>query len=254
VYVEPFAGGAGAALKLLTDEYVDEIVLNDLNPGIAAFWRAVFDETDALAKMVETSEVTIDQWHIQKRVYEAVDHKATDLELGYATFFMNRTNRSGILGARPIGGLRQTGRWKMDARFNRSNLAARIRYLGRYRNRVHVMQEDGVSSTSAFLGPDALVYADPPYVVRGSGLYLDSMSWADHERLASLLVGSTGRWLVTYGARDDVEQLYPAQRRARFSLAHTAARPRTGFELAFFSDRLLVDELDGLGKRAEFIS
>lgn len=254
VYVEPFAGGAGAAMRLLYDEYVCEVVLNDLDAGIAAFWRSVFAHTEDLAKLIETADVSIDAWHQQHDVYKLRSAKPDDLELGFATFFLNRTNRSGILNARPIGGLGQTGVWKIDARFNRSALATRVRTLGRYRSRVTVAEEDGVDLVSRYLDKRHFVYADPPYLVRGSDLYLNTLTWGDHQRLARVLSRSRGRWMVTYDHDARVRDLYPKHRRAEFALAHTAARPHVGREYAVFADRVQIHSLDGLGHDAAFAS
>lgn len=253
VYVEPFAGGAGAALRLLLDEYVDHVVLNDLDPGIAAFWRAVFHQTDDLVGLIEGADVSMDAWHASRAVYKARGTDADDLALGYATFFLNRTNRSGILTARPIGGLDQTGPWKIDARFNRPGLARRVRTLGNYRNRVTLTEEDGVDLVRRMRGPRQFIYADPPYLVRGSDLYLNTLAWRDHQRMARLLSGSAARWMVTYDEDERVHELYPNQRRAVFSIAHTAARPHVGRELAVFGDAVAVPKLSGLGKQAAFV-
>lgn len=252
-YVEPFAGGAGAAVRLLYDEYVDGIVLNDLDRGVAAFWRAVFQRTAELASLIEGAEVSVRAWEDHRRVYEARGTSKDDLELGFSTFFLNRTNRSGILNARPIGGLQQTGSWKIDARFNRRQLAWRVRQLGHYRNRVTVLEEDGLAVIERYTGPRVFVYADPPYLVRGSDLYLDTLTWPDHQRLASLLDNSAARWMVTYDNDWRVHELYPAQRRAVFSIAHTAAKPHVGQELAVFADAVEVTALTGLGSAAAFV-
>lgn len=253
VYVEPFAGGAGAALRLLLDEYVDEVVLNDLDRGIASFWRCVFKETENMARLVETATVTVDEWHKHREIYSARSSSKDDLTLAFATFFLNRTNRSGILNARPIGGLAQTGAWKIDARFNKTGLAGRIRALGSYRNRVTVSEEDGVEVVTRYLDKTTFIYADPPYLVRGSDLYLDTLTWSDHQLLARRLSGSRGRWMVTYDHDPRVVSLYPDQRLAAFSIAHTAAKPHVGQELAVFADNLRVDDLAGLGKNASFL-
>jgi DNA adenine methylase len=253
VYVEPFAGGAGAALRLLLDEFVDEVVLNDLDAGIAAFWRCVFQQTEDLARLVEAATVTVDEWHKHRDVYESRFTSHDELALAFATFFLNRTNRSGILNARPIGGLGQTGTWKIDARFNRPGLGQRIRTLGRYRNRVTVYEEDGVQLVGRFLHKRSFVYADPPYLVRGSDLYLDTLTWPDHVRLAALLCGSTSRWMVTYDNDPRVPSLYPNQRRVAFSIAHTAATPHVGQELAVFGVSVRVDDFDGLGRNATLV-
>ncbi len=254
MYVEPFAGGAGAAMRLLYDEYVNEVVLNDLDAGIAAFWRSVFQHTEDLARLIESCEVTVDAWREQRAVYERRSSKLDDLELGFATFFLNRTNRSGILNARPIGGLRQTGVWKIDARFNRRALALRIRTLGRYRNRVTVTEQDGVSLVGQYLDKRHFVYADPPYLVRGSDLYLDTLTWVDHQRLAQVLSASRGRWMVTYDHDPRVRELYPRFRHAEFAMAHTAAKPHVGREYAVFADAIEIRDLVGLGREAAFVS
>ncbi len=254
VFVEPFAGGAGAALRLLIDEYVDHVVLNDLDPGIAAFWRSVFGRTEDLATLIESAEITVETWQRYRCVYASRRQGGDDLELGFATFFLNRTNRSGILSARPIGGLGQDGLWKIDARFNRANLAERIRTLGRYRNRVTVAEEDGIALVSRFLDLRHFVYADPPYLLRGSDLYLNTLAWADHQRLADLLATGKGRWMVTYDRDLRVRQLYPGARLAEFSIAHTASRQHVGQEFAVFADSIIVPALDGLGRSARFVS
>jgi DNA adenine methylase len=247
---EPFAGGAGAALRLLLDEYVEEIILNDLEPGVAAFWRATFRHTEELASLIETADVSIDEWHQQRAV--ALDGKGDDLALGYATFYMNRTNRSGILGARPIGGLSQNGSWKIDARFNRQQLASRVRRLGSYRNRVTILEEDGVDVARRSLAPEVLIYADPPYLVRGSGLYLNAMVWADHEALAKVLRSSEMPWIVTYDHDPRIVQLYPETARAEYGWAHTAAIAHAGHEYALFSDGLRHADLELLGHGARW--
>jgi DNA adenine methylase len=249
VICEPFAGGAGASLRLLLDEYVDAIVLNDIEPGIAAFWRAVFNCPNDLAERIESTETTIDEWHRQHEIATtkgAVDNFA----LGFATFYLNRTNRSGILRGRPIGGLGQNGPWKIDARFNRTELARRVRRLGLYRNRVTVLEEDGAEVVRRHLGTRTLVYADPPYLVRGGRLYLNAMSWEDHSGLAAVLRQSEAPWVVTYDRDPRVVELYPNHRRAEFGLTHSAGPARTGREYAVFSTSVSITDLAKLGQDA----
>jgi len=254
-YVEPYAGGGGVGLRLLVDEYVDEIVLNDLNPGIAAFWRTVFAEPELLLEMIRTSEVTIDEWHRQRAIYTSGGE--SDVELGFATFFLNRTNRSGILNARPIGGLEQQGKWKIDARFDRQQLAARIRGLSQYRSRVTICEEDGASVIATHLGDGrSFVYADPPYLEKADDLYLDTFKWEDHVALADLLNGSSEGWMLTYDADARVtDVLYPDRRCAEFQMSHTAAVQHVATEYAVFGEEVTVGALDSLGSgEAKFVA
>lgn len=247
VYVEPFAGGAGAALRLLYGEHVDRVVLNDLNPGIAAFWRAVFHHTDDLIERVRFCELSINAWHGYRAQY--LSGECSDIELGFATLYLNRTNRSGILNARPIGGLEQAGKWKLGVRFNREDLVARIRILGAYRDRVDVQQRDALDLLATIDTTQALLYVDPPYIVQGDELYLDTLTWEDHQRLARLLKRRHRRWVLTYDTDPRVPSLlYKNLRCAQFSIKHTAAVQQIGTEYAVFSQSLRVDRIDNLSR------
>lgn len=245
-YVEPFAGGGGVALRLLVDNVVDTVVLNDLNPGISAFWRTVFTDNDHLASRVEACHPTIDEWHRQMAIYRNPADAVDDLELGFATFFLNRTNRSGILDARPIGGLDQTGKWGITARYHPDRLAARIRRLSEFTDRVVVCEADGIDLAERHLGDDALVYLDPPYLEKADDLYLDTLSMDDHRRLARLLAASES-WLLTYDRAGWVLRWYQG-RCAQFGIAHTAAAQHVGREFAVFSDDLELPPIALLGR------
>lgn len=247
-YVEPFAGGGGVALRLLYDEYVETIILNDLDPGVAAFWRTVFNCPDELIDRINDADISIEAWHSHRATYEAGE--GDDLTLGFATFFLNRTNRSGILGARPIGGLRQTGKWGMSARFNREDLTKRIRTISRYRNRVELREQHATDFIEEIADQwDRLfVYADPPYLGHGASLYLDAMNWEDHRTLAEQLTDLGGRWMVTYDADERIlTDLYSSHRCAEYGIAHSAGAQHMGKEYVVFSDTLPVEEMTGVG-------
>ena len=153
-YVEPYAGGASIGLALLFNEYASAIHINDLSRPVFAFWKSVLDETEPLCRRIDETPVTMEEWHRQHEVY-LYRHEADLFDLGFAAFFLNRTNRSGIISGRMIGGKGQTGRWKLDARFNKRELTRRIRKIGRYRTRISVSQQDAssfIDETSALLG------------------------------------------------------------------------------------------------------
>lgn len=242
-YAEPYAGGSGAALRLLTDGIVDQIHLNDLNAGIAAFWRTITttDGAKDFNDLIRKTPVSVDQWHEQRATYLAAE--ADDLTLGFATFYLNRTNRSGILDARPIGGLDQAGRWKIDARYNKPALIERIKHVATRGSRIHVTQKDGLEFLDLMeaLGDDVLVYADPPYVEQGGNLYLHAFNIDDHHRLADHLLSAAYPWLLTYDDQQVIwADLYGAERCARFSIAHTAAFQHVGRETIVYGPSLDV--------------
>jgi DNA adenine methylase len=206
----------------------------------------VFFETEALARRLETNEVSMEAWHRSRAIYESPEGQ-TDLDLGFATFFLNRCNRSGILTARPIGGLDQTGRWKIDARFNRESLAHRVRFLGGYRRRVTVTQQDARDFLRDIehLQQDVLVYVDPPFLLQGDGLYLDCLSIEDHTELSRLLQDSRMPWFLTYDVHERItSDLYDGLRTVEFDIAHTAQVQHVGSEYAVFSESLALPSID----------
>ena len=242
-YAEPYAGGAGAGLRLLTDSAVDHIHLNDINAGIAAFWRTITttDGAKALCELINDTPVTIDQWHHQRSIYQ--DGQTDDLTLGFATFYLNRTNRSGILDARPIGGLDQTGKWKIDARYNKPALIERVKHVATLGHRIHVTQLDGLDflTTMEIYATDVLVYADPPYVEQGGSLYLNAFNANDHQALADKLLTATYPWLLTYDDQEIIwADLYSSERCARFNIVHTAAIQHVGKETIVYGPALTV--------------
>lgn len=241
-YVEPYAGGAGAALALLITGEVHRIVINDLDPAIYAFWSAVVNTPREFSALLSGAKLTVDEWERQKDVYRSA-RTDDQLKLGFATFFLNRTNRSGVLNGGPIGGLDQTGNYKIDARFNRPELLERIRLIGLHAKRITVLNEDGVTITKRYAGQKkALVYADPPYFDKAGSLYMNSFSAKDHERLANCLNRlSDRRWLLTYDDVPQVADLYSERRREQFSLNYSAHRVLKASELMVFSDGLRLN-------------
>lgn len=247
-YVEPYAGGASVALMLLFEEYAGHIHINDLNPGVAAFWRAVLSDPEEMCRRIEACDISVDEWRRQRAIQDS--QPDSDVELGFSTFYLNRTSRSGIIGGGVIGGLNQTGNWKIDARFNRSDLARRIKRIGRFRNRITVTQIDAseyISNHVPAIQP-ALVYLDPPYFVKGEGLYQHFYTDADHAEVARLAAELDAPCIVSYDAAPEIEALYTRWRGVRYGLNYSAQGRYEGTEAMFFSDDLQIPEVDSPAK------
>lgn len=246
-YVEPYAGGASIAFSLLFEEYVSEIVLNDFNPSVYAFWNSVLAATDALCQMIEGVEVTMDEWYRQKDIQK--DPRASQLELGFSTFFLNRTNRSGIIKGGVIGGKEQTGQWKIDARFNKDDLISRVRRIARYRSRIALHNKDAkdlIKEVLPALPKKTLVYLDPPYYVKGEGLYESYYKHDDHVEIAKLVKSNIKQsWIVSYDAVPEVEALYVGYPGITYGLSYSAQDRYKGAEAMFFCKSLRIPAMSG---------
>ena len=83
-YIEPFAGGAGIAIDLLLRDVVAQIVINDSDPAIASFWKAVVQETDAFIDKIDSTPVTIEEWRNQREIY--LTAKKYSLDYGFDSY------------------------------------------------------------------------------------------------------------------------------------------------------------------------
>lgn len=237
-YAEPYAGGAGLALRLLMDEYVSEIFINDLDPSIYAFWHAVLNNPDELCRWIEDVEVSIRQWEDCKAIQR--EYKTVDmLELARSTFFLNRTNVSGVISGGPIGGLEQKGKYKIDVRFNKPELIKRIEDISRFSHRIQLSNRDGKDFLDAIenRGDDIFVYLDPPYYQKGSCLYMNAFKEADHEALADRVRQLRCKWMVSYDSHDFILNLYKQERKISYQLSQCASN-RIGDEVIIFDDRI----------------
>lgn len=255
VYCEPFAGGAGVAWQLLLDGHVSEAWINDLDPAIHAFWRAVLDDTDALCELVESTPVTIEEWYLQRATLQA--DGATSLQRGFATLFMNRTNRSGILKGGVIGGLGQTGNYALDCRFNRRELVRKIKRIGSYREVIRLSRLDAAECLKEWdktLPKRALINIDPPYFAQGQALYLNFYKAEDHAELAKVVRGLRHHWMVTYDNVHEISQLYQGLPQHTSSLTYYAQIKRRANELMVLSPSLaLPTEAESVTKRVSRI-
>lgn len=227
-YVEPYAGGAGAAIYLLTQGYVDHIVINDLDPVVHAFWWAVLNDTDRFLDLLTETPITMDHWYRQKEIHADPD-SFSPTEIGFATFFLNRTNRSGILKGGVIGGKNQDGPYSLAARFNKIDLAERIRNVASLADHISLHNEDAVDLLAGLkteLPTKSLIYLDPPYYQKGSQLYRNHYRPEDHQKIAECVATLQTPWLVTYDNCPEIQALYKAFSGVEFSLHYSTAKGR----------------------------
>lgn len=244
-YAEPYAGGAGAAINLLFSEQVQNIILNDADPCVAAFWKVILCSSEEFIERIRNTEVNVEEWKRQRSIY--LSHtRHSQMKVAFATFYLNRCNRSGIIvNGGPIGGYDQSGTWKIDARYNKKELIRRIEKLRLYRDRIQVHNMDAISFLRRVISRikhrRLLCFLDPPYYLHGPRLYLNSLRPLDHQKLAQYLTEELKcAWLLTYDNVPEINKLYRGLRRIRFHLPYTAYDRRVGSELLIYPERLAV--------------
>lgn len=246
-YVEPYAGGAAVAFELLLTGAVRRVAINDLNRPIYAFWQAVLNDTAAFVGLIRETEVTMVVRERAKRLF--MKGTATTLELAFATFFLNRTNRSGILNGGPIGGVDQQGAWKLDARYNREALIERIEKIARMRKYISVTNLDAIeflNQTRPAWPRKTLVYLDPPYYEKGRDLYYNFYKHEDHADVALTTHALANvSWIVSYDDVEPIHGLYHNASCLKYTIGYSARDRVRGAEAMFFSPGLEIPEVQG---------
>ena len=244
LYAEPYAGGAGAAINLLLNGYVNEIIINDANIGIYSFWSALVTESDRFIQTINSIPVTLSEWYKQREILQ----KSTkpSFELGVATFFMSRTNRSGVLFGGALGGSaeekQRNAKYKIDCRFNKQNLIQRLEIIAENRTRIRVTNEDALCLLKQ-LDNNVFVYLDPPYYVKGKSLYMNHYTDRDHEELAQYLQnGAYFNWVLSYDDVPQIRKMYANYDLYRFPLKYTVSKKQIGYELLTHSSNLQFPE------------
>lgn len=247
-YAEAYAGGAGAALALLFGEHVTSIMLNDADRSVYAFWTAVLHRTDALLKLLRDTPLNVEEWDRQRGVYLHPE-RYSPLRLGFATLYLNRCNRSGIIAnGGVIGGRDQTGEWKIDARFNRKELARRIERIALYRDRIKLFNLDAIDFLREHVklrksATGTLVYLDPPYFTKGSQLYLNYYEPDDHRSLSDYLTHEARfLWVMTYDNAPAIRKLYAKFRQVALRLHYSANDRRIGKEVVILHKKLIFPD------------
>lgn len=241
-YIEPYAGGAGVALKLLLHNDVQKIMINDFDKAIYSFWYSVLNYTDELVKKIEETPITMEEWYIQKNIYENKANSNSILELGFATLFLNRTNRSGILKAGVIGGKSQDGNYKLDCRFNKIELIRKIKKIASLKSRIKLYNLDAEAFIRRNISKtkDSFTFFDPPYYKKGPGLYTNFYNHEDHLSLSETIKNSMKdkNWILTYDLSDEIFRMYKDYSYKMYYLNYSVARPGKGIEYIFYSNYL----------------
>ncbi len=246
-YVEPYAGGASVALFLLLNNYISEITINDIDRSIYAFWYSVLNDTEKFCKLIKKTEISIENWKKFKEI-QRYKEKVSLLELGFSTFFLNRTNFSGVINAGVIGGIEQKGRYKINCRFNKQNLINRIKKIAEHKDKIHIYNLDAMELVKKIQKKSkkmqTIFYFDPPYYLKGKSLYLNYYKYDDHKKVSDEIKKmKNSRWIVSYDNVLEIKTLYRGFKKIEYSFYHIAHKPKEGKEVLFFNKNLIIPKI-----------
>ncbi len=242
-YIEPYTGGGAVALKLLIDDIVGHIVINDYDRSIYAFWYSVLYHTDDLCNLIQDTEINMDNWYIQKGIQK--EKNSIDLlTLGFSTLFLNRTNRSGIIKAGVIGGKDQKGNYKLDCRFKKDDLIEKIKLISSYKDKISLYNLDTlelIKNVIPSIVGKKFIFFDPPYYNKGASLYVNFYKHNDHLDLKDCISEiEDSFWIITYDNVDEISDLYKEYRQKTYKLRYTAAKKQVGQEIMIYCNNIKI--------------
>lgn len=245
-YAEPYAGGAGLALFLLINNLARKIIINDFDTAIYAIWHSILYETDNFISKINETKINLKEWEKQKNIISNPE-KYSLIELGFATFFLNRTNVSGVIKGGAIGGKKQNGKYLIDCRFNKVALIEKIKLISSRKNDIRLTNYDAIDfieKIGIHLEKKSLIYFDPPYYGKGSQLYRNFYKHADHKLVSENIKKIKTPWLLTYDNCPEIQDLYKECKGFDFSLRYSASlkQKTIGSELMFFENINLVNK------------
>lgn len=246
IYCEPFCGGAGIAFKLLFDHSVDAIVLNDYDIAIYSIWNAAIFESEKFISMIKNTKVDLEEWEKQHRIYKKLKNgNKYSFELGFAAFFLNRTNHSGILKGGPIGGIHQKSKYRLDCRYNKDTLIKKVEAMAGFRKKISLFHMDGLKFIQDIVPRENqsnwFIFFDPPYVGQGEFLYKNNLTMDNHKKLSEEIQSVHGNWITTYDVDWNIFHLYQASRRFKYKLNYSASIKRNQYELLFSNPETKVE-------------
>lgn len=247
-YVEPYAGGASVALFLLLNGYVKEITINDFDRSIYAFWYSILNDTEKFCRTIKRTKINIENWKKYKKIQKNKT-KTSLFKLGFSTFFLNRTNMSGIINGGVIGGVNQTGKYKMDCRFNKQKLISRIKKIAENKDKINIYNLDAIELVKNMQkesrNKQTIFYFDPPYYVKGSSLYANHYQHDNHYEVSEMIKKiKNSRWIVSYDNVLEIKFLYREFKKIEYSLRYTAHKPKIGREILFFDKNLSIPNVN----------
>jgi DNA adenine methylase len=208
--VEPYAGSAAVTLALVSEGICSEALIVERDPLMYSFWQVAFSNPEALIKKIQEADVSLKTWHELRVLLDCEQpDDGSIVEMAFAALFFNRTNFSGVLHTGPIGGQEQSSDYKIDCRFNRTDLVSKIESLAGLREKIEVRFGDAIDiikENKRRVAP--FFYIDPPYFVQGRKLYRHHYKLRDHVALSKALISAKFKWMLSYDNHEVIQSLY----------------------------------------------
>ena len=212
-YVEVFAGAAN--LLFVKDRSKVEII-NDINTELVNLFRVV--------RLHRREFVRELQLVTQSRDIFA-DYRSqpglTDIQRAARSFFIMKAAFGGTGGtSHPDYGYDTTGR----APFNRKIFASVNRCHKRL-DGVYTENLDYVDCIRRYDRPHTVFFCDPPYLDTGG--YKEQFGPEDHDRLAEILTGIKGKFLLTINDHPKIRALYKKFSKLKVKVKYSISRDKS---------------------------
>ena len=197
-YVEPFAGMGGVFFRRRSRPRVE--VINDFSMDVATLFRILQRHYVAFVQMLQWQLTTRAEF---ERLVRTDPNTLTDLERAARFFYLQKTAFGGKVSGRNFG-VSPGERGAFD-------VTRIIRELETYHERLAGVVIERLPYAEVFARydrPETLFFVDPPYM--GSERYYGANLFGpeDHARLAGLLAGIKGRFILTINDCPKVRELY----------------------------------------------
>lgn len=228
------------------------VIINDYDIAIYSIWYAILNDTERFINDIINAKINIQEWEIQKNIYnKSLEEKIYSYDLAFATYFLNRTNRSGIITGGPIGGKNQNGKYKFDCRSNKSDLIRKIVRISDYKNKIQLYNmeaNDFIDKIILRHNPNEIfTFFDPPYYEQGKNLYTNFFKYEDHLNLQEKINNlSDYYWILTYDNKDEILSIYEDYSKYLYSINYSASNVRKAKEILIPSIKVKLDSLDSI--------
>lgn len=219
IFIEVFAGGASLGLALLNAGKINQLVLNDIDPAVHAFWHVILTNPEYLIQKIRDTSINLSEI---TNAREQIAKPDSQEQMAWAFFILNRTCFSGIISANPMRDL--------TARYNPDKLIQRIQRIAELASKIKLYNQDGCEflENYAYWHDKTTLFIDPPYYQKGPKLYTNAFDKHSHAKLAQVLNNLYTSMpgpdiIITYDDCPEIKSLYPFAKIRQIRRAYSIA-------------------------------